>query len=78
MSLPAHVERLIELALEEDLLLGDVTSEATIDPAATGEGRFLVKEELVLAGTAFPLLAGTMITIPLLFAPAMLRFLRRA
>ncbi len=52
MSLPAHVERLIELALEEDLLLGDVTSEATIDPAATGEGRFLVKEELVLAGTA--------------------------
>ncbi|MFT3916789.1 MAG: carboxylating nicotinate-nucleotide diphosphorylase [Anaeromyxobacteraceae bacterium] len=52
MSLPAHVERLIELALEEDLLLGDVTSEATIDPAAAGEGRFLVKEELVLAGTA--------------------------
>jgi nicotinate-nucleotide pyrophosphorylase (carboxylating) len=51
-SLSAHVERLIELALEEDLLLGDVTSEATIDPDATGEGRFLVKEELVLAGTA--------------------------
>jgi len=52
MPLPAHVERLIELALEEDLLLGDVTSEATIGPDATGEGRFLVKEELVLAGTA--------------------------
>jgi nicotinate-nucleotide pyrophosphorylase (carboxylating) len=51
-SLPAHVERLVELAIEEDLLLGDVTSEATIDPAATGEGRFLAKEELVLAGTA--------------------------
>jgi nicotinate-nucleotide pyrophosphorylase (carboxylating) len=50
--LPAHAERLLELALEEDLLLGDATSEATIDPAATGEGRFLVKEELVLAGTA--------------------------
>jgi nicotinate-nucleotide pyrophosphorylase (carboxylating) len=49
--LPAHAERLIELALEEDLLLGDATSEATIDAGAIGEGRFLVKEELVLAGT---------------------------
>lgn len=51
-GLSAHVERLLELALEEDLVLGDVTSEATIDAAATGEGTFLVKEELVLAGTA--------------------------
>jgi nicotinate-nucleotide pyrophosphorylase (carboxylating) len=51
-SLPAHVERLVELAIEEDLLLGDVTSEATIAAAATGEGRFLAKEDLVLAGTA--------------------------
>jgi nicotinate-nucleotide pyrophosphorylase (carboxylating) len=50
--LPAHAERLVELALEEDLLLGDATSEATIDPATRGEGRFLVKEDLVLAGTA--------------------------
>ncbi len=48
--LPAHAERLVDLALEEDLLLGDATSEATIDPAAHGEGRFLVKEDLVLAG----------------------------
>ena len=37
--LSAHAERLVELALEEDLLLGDATSEATIDPAARGEGR---------------------------------------
>jgi nicotinate-nucleotide pyrophosphorylase (carboxylating) len=51
-QLPAHAERLVDLALEEDLALGDVTSEATIDAAAQGEGRFLVKEELVLAGTA--------------------------
>jgi nicotinate-nucleotide pyrophosphorylase (carboxylating) len=52
MRLAAHVERLIELALEEDLLLGDVTSEATIAPEARGEGTFLAKDELILAGTA--------------------------
>ncbi|WP_242392898.1 carboxylating nicotinate-nucleotide diphosphorylase [Anaeromyxobacter oryzisoli] len=51
-GLSAHAERLVELALEEDLLLGDATSEATIDAAATGEGTFLVKQDLVLAGTA--------------------------
>jgi nicotinate-nucleotide pyrophosphorylase (carboxylating) len=50
--LPAHAERLVELALEEDLLLGDATSEATIDAAARGQGRFLAKEDLVLAGSA--------------------------
>jgi nicotinate-nucleotide pyrophosphorylase (carboxylating) len=50
--LAAHAERLVELALEEDLLLGDATSEATIDAAALGEGRFLAKEDLVVAGTA--------------------------
>ena len=48
--LPLHVERLIDLALEEDLFLGDVTSDATLDPAMEGEGRFLAKDELVLAG----------------------------
>jgi nicotinate-nucleotide pyrophosphorylase (carboxylating) len=50
--LSAHAERLVDLALEEDLLLGDATSEATIDAAATGAARFLAKEGLVLAGTA--------------------------
>ncbi len=49
--LPAHAERLVDLALEEDLLLGDATSEATIDASARGQGGFLAKEDLVLAGT---------------------------
>jgi nicotinate-nucleotide pyrophosphorylase (carboxylating) len=49
--LSAQVERLLELALEEDLSLGDATSEATLDPQARAEGTFLVKEDLVLAGT---------------------------
>jgi nicotinate-nucleotide pyrophosphorylase (carboxylating) len=51
-QLPPRVERLLELALEEDLSLGDATSEATLDPSAQAEGSFLVKEDLVLAGTA--------------------------
>jgi nicotinate-nucleotide pyrophosphorylase (carboxylating) len=51
-ALPAHVERLLDLALEEDLFLGDATSEATIDASAEGEGRFLAKEDLIVAGTA--------------------------
>jgi nicotinate-nucleotide pyrophosphorylase (carboxylating) len=51
-ALAPHVERLLDLALEEDLFLGDATSEATIDAAALGEGRFLAKDDLVLAGTA--------------------------
>ncbi len=49
--LSAHVERLLELALEEDLSLGDVTSDATLDPGSQGEGAFLAKEDLVVAGT---------------------------
>jgi nicotinate-nucleotide pyrophosphorylase (carboxylating) len=50
--LSAHVERLVDLALEEDLLLGDATSEATIDASARGAGTFLAKEDLVVAGVA--------------------------
>ncbi len=48
--LPGPAERLLDLALEEDLALGDATSAATLDPGARGEGRFLAKEDLVLAG----------------------------
>jgi nicotinate-nucleotide pyrophosphorylase (carboxylating) len=50
--LPGHAERLVDLALEEDLALGDVTSEATIEAAARGEGAFLAKQDLVVAGAA--------------------------
>ncbi len=50
--LPGSVERLIDLALEEDLSLGDATSEATIPEDAGGRGIFLAKDDVVLAGTA--------------------------
>jgi nicotinate-nucleotide pyrophosphorylase (carboxylating) len=46
-------DRLIELALEEDLgATGDVTTRATVDPNARAEARVVAKEPLVVAGTA--------------------------
>jgi nicotinate-nucleotide pyrophosphorylase (carboxylating) len=51
-TLSGAVERLIDLALDEDLALGDATSEATIPASLTGRGTFLAKDPLVLAGSA--------------------------
>ncbi len=51
-ELSGAVERLIDLALDEDLSLGDATSEATIPASARGRGAFLAKDPLVLAGTS--------------------------
>jgi nicotinate-nucleotide pyrophosphorylase (carboxylating) len=45
-----HIDRLVALALDEDLSLGDVTSEATIELDVTGEGVIRAKEPLVFAG----------------------------
>lgn len=45
------VDRLVGLALEEDLALGDVTTDATIGATVRGAGRIMAKQELVLAGT---------------------------
>jgi nicotinate-nucleotide pyrophosphorylase (carboxylating) len=45
------IDRLIALALEEDLgSAGDVTTDALVPADATGSAEFLVKEPLVLAG----------------------------
>src|SRR5258708_12108736 len=50
------LDRLIELALDEDLgPVGDVTTRALLSPDATGKAELWAKEPLVLAGTAaFP------------------------
>lgn len=46
-----YLDRLIELALDEDLgAAGDVTSNALVPPDAMGSGELLAKEQLVLAG----------------------------
>jgi len=44
------IERLIELAIEEDLPSGDVTSEAIFGPHDTATARLLAKEDLVICG----------------------------
>jgi nicotinate-nucleotide pyrophosphorylase (carboxylating) len=46
-----YLDRLIELALDEDLgAAGDVTSMALVPPDAVGSGELMAKEQLVLAG----------------------------
>ncbi len=45
-----QIHQLIENALLEDLGMGDVTTDAVVDPEAQGKGEFLVKEDGVVAG----------------------------
>jgi nicotinate-nucleotide pyrophosphorylase (carboxylating) len=46
-----YLDRLIELAMDEDLgAAGDVTSNALVPPEAMGSGELVAKEQLVLAG----------------------------
>ena len=45
-------EKLIELAIEEDLGSGDITSLACIPDASSGQSKLLVKENGILAGVA--------------------------
>jgi len=45
-----QVDRIIRLALEEDIGTGDVTSQALVPVTASAIGRFLVKQPGVLAG----------------------------
>ncbi len=44
------VDRIIQMALDEDLPWGDVTSETLIDPSSESELAILLKEEGVVAG----------------------------
>ncbi len=45
-----QIDRLIDLALEEDLGAGDVTTQALIPPELQGEAHIRAKEKLVVAG----------------------------
>src|SRR4051812_36303715 len=46
------VAALIDLALEEDLGRGDVTTAAVLDPRAQAEAELVARERLVVAGLA--------------------------
>jgi nicotinate-nucleotide pyrophosphorylase (carboxylating) len=48
----AHLDRLIDLALEEDIGPGDVTTQALVDPELQGEAHIRAKAALVVAGLA--------------------------
>lgn len=45
-----HLDRLIDLALEEDIGSGDVTTQAVINPELQGEAHIRAKAALVVAG----------------------------
>ncbi len=51
-SLDPSSQELVRLALQEDLLAGDLTSEATLDPDARGCGQIVARASCVLAGVA--------------------------
>ena len=45
-----HLDRLIDLALEEDIGPGDVTTQAVMAPELQGEAHIRAKATLVVAG----------------------------
>lgn len=49
-SRPVHLDRLLSLALEEDLPFGDVTTDAIVGAESQGLGEFVARSALVLAG----------------------------
>ncbi len=48
--LTPHVERLVDLAIEEDLGRGDVTTESLMLSEVQAEGQIVAKEDLVICG----------------------------
>lgn len=46
-----HVEKLIQLALEEDLGPGDITTQLLVSKTQIGFAEIVAKEDLILAGS---------------------------
>jgi nicotinate-nucleotide pyrophosphorylase (carboxylating) len=49
---PLEVDRIVEMALAEDLAAGDVTTRTVVPPDALARGTFSAREPMVLAGLA--------------------------
>ncbi len=45
-----YTEKLIQIALEEDIGSGDITTDPIVNPASSGTARIVAKESLVIAG----------------------------
>jgi len=52
MASPLHLNRLIDIALEEDIGTGDITTETLIPADAQGRAEIIAKQPLILAGLA--------------------------
>jgi nicotinate-nucleotide pyrophosphorylase (carboxylating) len=66
--LSPHLDRLIDLALEEDIGPGDVTTQALVDPALQGEAHIRAKAALVVAGLPVAALVFRKLDAELIFA----------
>lgn len=65
------LDRLIDLALEEDLGTGDVTTMALIPPALQGEAHVRAKQDLVVAGLPLAARVFCKVDSSLIFEPQM-------
>ncbi len=63
------IDRLIDLALEEDLGSGDVTTQALIPPDLMGEAHIRAKQDLVLAGLPLAARVFRQVDANLVFEP---------
>ena len=63
------LERLIDLALEEDLGTGDVTTQALIPPDLMGEAHIRAKQDLVVAGLPLAARVFRQVDANLIFEP---------
>ncbi|MEJ2154981.1 MAG: carboxylating nicotinate-nucleotide diphosphorylase [Desulfobacteraceae bacterium] len=50
MDFSKYIDRIIDLALEEDIGPGDITTQHLVAPQAEGRGEIVAKEDLVIAG----------------------------
>jgi nicotinate-nucleotide pyrophosphorylase (carboxylating) len=65
-----HLDRLIDLALEEDIGPGDVTTQALVPPELQGEAHIRAKATLVVAGLPVAALVFRKLDAHLVFAAA--------
>jgi nicotinate-nucleotide pyrophosphorylase (carboxylating) len=69
MMFSTHLDRLIDLALEEDIGAGDVTTLALVPPELMGEAHIRAKETLVVAGLAVAARVFRKLDATLVFEP---------